>query len=201
MLNFKNIFDYQKDQIQDAQLLERLNKVVVTEELLRLINEDSSDSSFGVINGILCVESNGKINPDNISKAKRKEQKYGKSILKGLYKVHVIVPSINNLATQLKLKSKIDKNIIQENDLTVLEHDLIRLANVKEILSTRRKNNWNTGFWLIYGIDNDTTHYLWMETEKQHTFPQDGHPKDEEILKELKATYSIEYLSKFIKNI
>jgi len=111
-----------------------LDEIVIGQYLIDLVNEND-DLLSGVINGILCVESNGTENIDNIKGSKRRSQGFKHLPLKGLKKVHIRIPSIQSLAINLNLGSQISNDVesprIIENDLSTLIADYKKMKNAQ----------------------------------------------------------------------
>ena len=173
-----------------------LDEIVIGQYLIDLVNEND-DLLSGVINGILCVESNGTENIDNIKGSKRRSQGFKHLPLKGLKKVHIRITSIQSLAINLNLGSQISNDVesprIIENDLSTLIADYKKMKNAHKTLCCKRKNKSITGSWLVYGEIDNTRHYLDVYTGFEHSSESDSI-----IYQKLKENYSKEFLNQFL---
>lgn len=190
-MNFHKAFSKEKRQIPHHNW----DNVIITPELVTLIEKHDVNWYRGVINGILCVESNGLINHSNISKNQREQHQLKYKPLKGLYKVHVRLPGIQQLVNLLALESKIDNNGFNETDPKILLKDIFKVKDMRKTLCSKRQENKITGCWLIYGIHEDVRYYLWVDTGEIHSYKE-----DQRIYNTLVQTYPSEFLSRFLKN-
>lgn len=173
-----------------------LDKVFIGQHLTDLVTKNDNLLS-AVINGILCVESNGIENIDDMKGGKRSNQLFKHNPLKGLKKVHIRVPSVQSLAINLNLSSQISHNLenpmIIENDLATLCEDYKKLKDAHKTLSCKKKRQLITGSWLIYGEINNTRYYLDIYTGLEHSSESDSI-----IYEKLKENYSKEFLNQFL---
>ena len=190
-MSFLDLFNFERERYRSESLY-FLDSVCLTSQLIEQIDLRGTEWAPGVIDGILCVETNGVINNAHVQKSKRTQQKLSRPPLKGLRKVHIRISGIQYVAHTLGLKSSIDYTTYTFN--IVDPSDIERLSTASKLLNDRRENDWNTGCWLLYGISNDVRHYLFV-------YDGIGHSDeiDISIYEELKKMYGENYLKQFLK--
>lgn len=190
-MSFLDFFNYERD-LYRFEGTYSLDSVCFTPQLIEQIDSQGTEWVSGVIDGVLCVETDGVINKAHIQKSKRRQQKLSKLPLKGLRKVHIHIPGIQYVAHTLGLNSSVDYSTYTFN--TVDPSDLEKLSKAGEYLKKRIDNDWNTGCWLLYGISNGVRHYLFVYDGIGHT-----DEIDISIYEELKKMYGENYLKQFLK--
>lgn len=183
----------------------------ITEQFLDQILKNDTDWIDGVINAVICVETDGLINNDSIIKSKRNEQKLSKLPLKGLSKVHVNLPNIQSLAQVLRLDIQMNNDSsnpqITEKDPNKLLKAYKKLTDqqfdpklnrdrpkISILLEEKRDNDWMTGCWLIYGEHDNKRYYLMIYDGTSHK----PDIVDQIVYDQLCQMYGITFLNKFL---
>jgi len=189
MLHFSAVFEHKKRELKETGWEGIFDNVELPEAFIQQIESHDVDWYNPVIAGIVCVETNGRINKYHVGKNEISQQTFSRKPLKGLNKVYIPLNRIRDLMQQHKLRSRMDGNEITETDIATMLEDLRKLENLSEVRRKLRKENKHTGCWLIYGELDNRRHYLMVYDGIDHT------SKDAEIYTQLKVMYSESYLN------
>lgn len=170
-LSFESLIQYKKEKNQFP------NEIMLNSIFMKKINELGSDYYDSVINAILAICTEDKINPDGM----RGAEIFKHEPLKGLYKKHLRGIGVDSII------KNIGQKVFLKEYSRILSVDALKFF-LEKINKRRNESNY-TGYWLIFGKSVDGFDCLSVFSGEDHS-----RRNDSLIYNDLVSCYPKEYI-------